>query len=138
LNISESNNRELNNLVKKMHDKSSDKEILNLQLEIDKLSKLVWKIEKSIGVFDTNIMSDTPTFERHVEVYGLLLGKIFNAKGYAMVVDTLMKHRGKVLTKKMVTNESKAETHVVIRVLRELHDTKIIHFDEEQDQIIWR
>ena len=138
LNVAESKNRELTNNLKKLEDQSPDKELLNLQLELDKVSKTVWKIEKTINIFDSTINADVPTFDRHLEVYGLLLGKIFNARGYALIIDTLLKHKGKVLTKKMVLNESNTEPHIAIRVLRELHDSKIIHMDEENDQIIWR
>ncbi len=138
LNIVESQNRELTNGIKKLEEKRPDKEMIELQLLNDKLSKAVWKIEKNINIFDSTITADAETFNRHIEVYGLLLGKLFNAKGYAQIIDTLLKHKGKALTKKMVMNESKTEPHIAIRVLRDLHDSKIIHLDEELDQIIWR
>ncbi len=138
VNVAESQNREFQNSIKKLEEKSTDKEVLDLQVHIDKLSKAVWKIEKTINIFDSPINVDAETFNRHIEVYGLLLGKIFNARGYALVIDTLLKHKGKALTKKMVMTESRTEPHTAIRVLRELHDSKIIHFDEEMDQIIWR
>ena len=115
-----------------------DKELMDLQVLNDKLSKAVYKIEKTINIFDAAIIADAETFNRHIEVYGLLLSKLFNASGYAQVIDILLKHKGKALTKKMVMNESKTEPHIAIRVLRDLHDSKIIHFDEEMDQIIWR
>lgn len=138
LNVAESQNRELTNTIKKLEEKGPDKEVLSLQVSVDKLSKAVWKIEKIINIFDSSINVDADTFNRHVEVYGLLLGKIFNARGYALIIDTLMKHKGTALTKKMVMTESKTEPHIAIRVLRELHDSKIIFFDEETDKIVWR
>ena len=146
VNSSESQIRELNNTIKKLEEKEQhlleeEHLVLSAQANLDSirfLTEQIKKIEKTINVFETSITVDAETFNRHIEVYGLLLGKIFNARGYALVIDTLLKHKGKALTKKMVMNESKTEPHTAIRVLRELHDSKIIHLDEELDQIIWR
>lgn len=131
-------NSELINETKRLEAKDADKELLTLQLESDKLTKAVYKIEKIMDVFPAGISTDAVTFERHVEVYSLLINKIYNARGYGLILDTLLKHKGKVLTKKMVMSESKTEPHITIRILRELHDSKIIHFDELNDQVIWR
>ena len=138
LQLSESTKDDLRNTVKMLEHKIADAPVESLELEVDKLRKAVWKIEKKIKVFDTGISTDAQTFERHMEVYGILLNDIFNARGYALILDILLKHRGKALTKKMVMTESKTEPHVAIRLLRELHDSKVIHFDEQLDQIIWR
>ena len=68
----------------------------------------------------------------------VLLNKIYNVRGYALILDTLLRHKGRMLTKKMLMTEAKTEPHTTIRVLRELHDSKVIYFDEQLDQIIWR
>ena len=139
LHVAESQNRELRNNIKKLEEeKQPDKELLPLQQELDKKTKILWKMEKTMGVFETAISSNTETFDRHVEVYSLLLNKIYNARGYALILDTLLRHKETVMTKRMIMTEAKTEPHITIRVLRELHDSKVIHFDEQMDQIVWR
>lgn len=139
LNVTESKSRELTSSIKKLEEEKLDNSpVESLEREIDKLRKAVWKIEKKIKVFDTGISTDASTFERHMEVYGILLNDIFNARGYALILDILLKHQGRALTKKMVMTEAKTEPHITIRILRELHDSKVIHFDEQLDQIVWR
>ena len=65
-------------------------------------------------------------FERHLEVYSILLGKIFEAKTRAIILDNLLKNRGKIITKKVIIEDTGLEHFLTIRILREFSDIGLI------------
>ncbi|MHA2363383.1 MAG: hypothetical protein ACXAC7_05460 [Candidatus Hodarchaeales archaeon] len=125
---------DLNKNLKDLHH-GENKDELKLSQEIDRTMSIFRRLERQANIFSTDFASKTllKDLKRHCDVYALLLGNVFNSYSHARILDALMlKNRQE---KTMLARAAGVEQILILRVLRELEDSGLITYNEEDGMV---